>query len=145
MLSSSSQRRICSSVISLRHALTFKLGYLKFSRWRELTLDRMCEQLHARRRRPQTKDMVKHLRIYGRVQGVFFRETMRRQAEKLGVTGWVCNCFDMSVEAMVQGTPEAVDAIIAWAQQGPETSQVERVEIMEGKGSFARFEILRTR
>ncbi len=89
--------------------------------------------------------VVKHLRIYGMVQGVFFRETMRRQAEKLGVTGWVCNCFDMSVEAMVQGSPEALDAIIAWAQHGPETAQVESVEIEEGEGNFTRFEILRSR
>ena len=89
--------------------------------------------------------MIKHLRIHGRVQGVFFREMMRREAEKLGVSGWVCNRFDMSVEAMVQGTPEAVDAIIAWAQQGPETARVERVDIEEGKGNFVRFEILRSR
>ena len=89
--------------------------------------------------------MVKHLRIHGMVQGVFFRETMRRQAEKLGVTGWVCNCFDMSVEAMVQGTPEALDAIIEWAHHGPKTAQVERVEIDEGEGNFTRFEILRGR
>ncbi len=89
--------------------------------------------------------MVKHLRIHGLVQGVFFRETMRRQAEKLSITGWVCNCFDMSVEAMVQGTPEALDAIIAWAHHGPETAQVERVEIDDGEGNFTRFEILRSR
>jgi len=89
--------------------------------------------------------VVKHLRIYGMVQGVFFRETMRRQAEKLGVTGWVCNCFDMSVEAMVQGTPEALDAIIAWVQHGPHTARVESVEIEEGEGNFTRFEILRSR
>ena len=89
--------------------------------------------------------MVKHLRIHGLVQGVFFRETMRRQAEKLGVTGWVCNCFDMSVEAMVQGTPEALDAIIEWVHHGPETAQVDRVEIDEGKGNFTRFEIIRSR
>lgn len=89
--------------------------------------------------------MVKHLRIHGLVQGVFFRETMRRQAEKLRVTGWVCNCIDMSVEAMVQGTPEALDTIIAWAHHGPETAQVERVEIDDGEGNFTRFEIMRSR
>ena len=85
------------------------------------------------------------MRIHGMVQGVFFRETMRRQAEKLGVTGWVCNCFDMSVEAMVQGTPEALDAIIEWTHHGPQTAQVERVEIDEGEGNFTRFEIIRSR
>ena len=89
--------------------------------------------------------MVKHLRIHGLVQGVFFRETLRRQAERFGVTGWVRNCSDMSVEAMVQGTPEALDAIIAWARHGPETAQVEHVEINEGEGNFTRFEIVRSR
>ena len=87
--------------------------------------------------------MVKHLRIHGQVQGVFFRETMRRQAEKFGVTGWVRNCSDLSVEAMVEGTPEAVDALIAWAHHGPDTAQVERVEVGKGEGNFARFEIVR--
>ena len=89
--------------------------------------------------------MVKHLRIHGLVQGVFFRETMRRQAEMLGVTGWVCNCFDMSVEAMVQGNPEALHAIIEWVHRGPDRAQVERVEIDEGEGNFTRFEIIRSR
>jgi acylphosphatase len=50
----------------------------------------------------------------------------------------------MSVEAMVQGTPEALDAIIAWAQHGPDTARVESVEIEEGEGNFTRFEILRS-
>ena len=89
--------------------------------------------------------MVKHLRIRGRVQGVFYRESMYRKARELNVTGWVRNCSDMNVEAMVQGTPDALDAIIAWAQHGPETARVEGVEIDEGEGNFTRFEILRTR
>ncbi|HYA21308.1 MAG TPA: acylphosphatase [Burkholderiales bacterium] len=105
----------------------------------------MLDQLRARRLRLQTRKMVKHLRIHGRVQGVFFRETMRRQAEMLGITGWVRNCFDMSVEAMLQGTPEALDTIIAWAHHGPESAQVERLEIKESEGNFTGFEILRTR
>jgi acylphosphatase len=46
---------------------------------------------------------------------------------------------------MVQGTPEALDAIIAWAQHGPDTARVEGVEIEEGEGNFTRFEILRSR
>ncbi|MGH8743603.1 MAG: acylphosphatase [Burkholderiales bacterium] len=87
--------------------------------------------------------IVKHLRIHGLVQGVFFREALRRQAEKFGVTGWVRNCSDLSVETMLQGTPEAVDALIAWSRHGPDTAQVERVEIEEGKGKFSSFEIVR--
>ena len=89
--------------------------------------------------------MVRHLRIRGLVQGVFYRESMYRKASELNVTGWVRNCSDMNVEAMVQGTPEALDAIIAWAQHGPDTARVESVEIEEGEGNFTRFEILRSR
>ncbi|HXZ95652.1 MAG TPA: acylphosphatase [Burkholderiales bacterium] len=89
--------------------------------------------------------VTKHLRIHGRVQGVFFRDSMRHRAEMLGVTGWVRNCFDMSVEAMVQGAPEALDAIIDWAHRGPESARVERVDVEDGNGNFTRFEVLRTR
>ena len=85
------------------------------------------------------------MRIRGRVQGVFYRESMYRKASELNVTGWVRNCSDMSVEAMVQGTPEALDALIAWARHGPETARVKGVEIDEGEGNFTRFEILRNR
>ncbi len=53
------------------------------------------------------------LQILGRVQGVWFRESMRHEAERLGVTGWVCNSDDGSVNAMVQGSNEAVDTLLA--------------------------------
>ncbi len=77
----------------------------------------------------------KHLRITGVVQGVWFRESMRQQAEQLGVNGWVRNCGDGSVEAVVCGAPEAVDAIIAWAQRGPPHAQVANVEISEAEAA----------
>ena len=60
-----------------------------------------------------------HLLIQGRVQGVWFRESMRREAERLGVTGWVRNAPDGSVEAVVQGSADAVDALIEWAHTRP--------------------------
>jgi len=71
---------------------------------------------------------ARRLVIRGWVQGVWFRESMRREAEALGVAGWVRNRTDGTVEALVEGTPEAVDAIVRWAHRGPETAEVIAVE-----------------
>ena len=85
-----------------------------------------------------------HLRIYGNVQGVFFRESMCRKAQQLGITGWVRNCRDGTVEAMIQGAPEAVNTMIAWARIGPELAQVEGLEVSTGSGEYTDFEKLDT-
>lgn len=74
------------------------------------------------------------------MQGVWFRESMRYQAETLGVTGWVRNRRDGTVEAMVQGEEDAVRAIIAWAHRGPDAAQVDEVAEEEGFGDYATFE-----
>jgi acylphosphatase len=83
---------------------------------------------------------TQHLLIEGRVQGVWFRESMRREAERLGVTGWVRNTPDGAVEAVVQGSDEAVDALLAWAHRGPPQARVDHVEIGEADGRFSGFE-----
>ncbi|MEM0475137.1 MAG: acylphosphatase [Zestosphaera sp.] len=70
-----------------------------------------------------------HLRIYGLVQGVFFRSTMRDVALRLGVAGWVRNLPDGSVEAVVEGVPARVEELIKWARRGPPTAVVEKVEV----------------
>lgn len=88
--------------------------------------------------------MVKHLKISGRVQGVGFRHHMCRVANELGVTGWVRNRRDGSVEAMVAGAPDAVEKIIAWARRGPGHAMVTAVEINESSGSYERFDMLPT-
>jgi acylphosphatase len=72
--------------------------------------------------------MATHLLITGTVQGVGFREFMRREAEVLGVTGWVRNRRDGSVEALVQGDPEAVRKVIEWAHRGPRSARVSGVK-----------------
>jgi len=88
--------------------------------------------------------IAKNLRISGRVQGVGFRFYMERKARELNVTGWVRNCRDGSVEAMVRGTPEAVDAMIACARRGPSSAMVSDVRITEGSGDYADFSLLPT-
>jgi acylphosphatase len=80
--------------------------------------------------------------IHGRVQGVFFRDSMQREAQHLKVSGWVRNRSDGTVEAAVQGEPAAVDAIVRWAQRGPQHAQVERIEIEPDVGSYANFEVV---
>ena len=72
--------------------------------------------------------VCQRLRIYGIVQGVFFRASMQEKARCLGITGWVRNREDSTVEAVVQGTADAIEEIIVWAKIGPAQAQVERVE-----------------
>lgn len=86
--------------------------------------------------------VTRQLRIIGRVQGVWYRESMRLEAERLGVTGWVRNRRDGSVEAVVQGSPAAVDAIVEWARRGPELARVTDLQISDADGSFSNFEKL---
>lgn len=84
------------------------------------------------------------LRIGGRVQGVGFRDALGREAERLGVTGWVRNRADGDVEAVVQGGDAALAALTAWARRGPPAARVERVDsgapAPEHARDYARFE-----
>ena len=83
-----------------------------------------------------------HLVIHGRVQGVYFRDSMRREAQRVGIAGWVRNRIDGLVEAAVQGESADVDAIVYWTHRGPESAHVERVEIELDSGSYTNFEII---
>jgi acylphosphatase len=87
-----------------------------------------------------TEAVTRRMVARGRVQGVWFRESMRREAERLGITGWVRNRLDGSVEAVVQGSPSAVDQIIAWARRGPEAAEVKSLEVSEAEGAYRNFE-----
>ena len=79
------------------------------------------------------------LRIHGRVQGVWFRESMRLEAERLNVAGWVRNTADGAVEAVIQGPAEAVETLIEWARSGPPLARVDRVEVNEAQGQYSGF------
>ena len=78
--------------------------------------------------------------VHGRVQGVFFRDSTRREADRLGVAGWVRNRDDGAVELHAEGPPDAVDALLAFARSGPPRADVERVDVddaqAEGLGGF---------
>jgi acylphosphatase len=89
----------------------------------------------------ENPDVAKHLRISGSVQGVGFRYSMAEEAGRVGATGWVRNRRDGSVEAVVDGDKDAVEAILAWARRGPPSARVTGVRIQEIPGSFERFEM----
>jgi acylphosphatase len=86
--------------------------------------------------------VAKHLIISGRVQGVGYRASMIDEARRLGVTGWVRNRRDGTVEAVVDGDEQAVEAIVAWARRGPPGARVSGVAVEETSGTFAGFDWL---
>ena len=88
--------------------------------------------------------ITRHLAISGRVQGVGYRFYTQRKARELGVTGWVRNRRDGSVEAVVQGEAELVDAMIAWARRGPPSAVVAEIRVAEATGDYSTFETLPT-
>lgn len=67
--------------------------------------------------------------VTGRVQGVFFRDSARREAAARHVSGWVRNRADGSVEAVFEGPPDAVEAMVSWARRGPRDAWVDTVEV----------------
>jgi acylphosphatase len=83
---------------------------------------------------PRVSDPVaKRVVVHGSVQGVFFRDTTRRKAEQRGVRGWVRNVDDGTVEALFEGEPDAVDAMVAFASEGPRGADVERVDVSDAQ------------
>jgi acylphosphatase len=73
----------------------------------------------------------KRVIVHGRVQGVFFRDATRRLAEQHGITGSVRNTTDGTVEAVFEGSPDAVEKLVEFCEEGPRGAAVERVEVYE--------------
>ena len=84
-----------------------------------------------------------HLKIYGDVQGVFFRANTQSAASKIGVSGWVRNLPDGSVEVLAEGEKEKLEKLLRWCRHGPASATVERIEEgwSEGKKEFSDFEV----
>jgi acylphosphatase len=74
----------------------------------------------------------KQIRITGKVQGVFFRNSTRQKARQLGITGWVRNEADGTVLAEIEGFPQAVKQMEIWLHKGPERAEVRELIIDEG-------------
>ena len=86
-----------------------------------------------------------HLKIQGRVQGVYFRAAAVDQARRLELTGWVMNCYDGSVEAVAEGIRAKLEELVRWYHQGPPGAVVKQVHAKWEKASneFQEFRIKR--
>jgi acylphosphatase len=69
--------------------------------------------------------------VDGRVQGVFFRDSCRREAVVAGVAGWARNLGDGRVEVVAEGAPEAVERLVAWCRRGPSRAVVTGVQVSD--------------
>lgn len=84
----------------------------------------------------------RRLVVHGTVQGVGYRWSLSREASRLGVAGWVRNRPDGTVEAVAEGTDDAVAALVAWCRSGPDGAQVTGVDVTdEALEGLSRFEI----
>ncbi len=87
---------------------------------------------------------MKHYNIIitGQVQGVFYRDSARRVAEKLGLTGQASNQPDGSVLIEAEGEASAIDQLVAWCKEGPKHAQVENVQVSQGEiKGYRKFEV----
>jgi acylphosphatase len=93
--------------------------------WRQLTAGTLAPE------RVTDQPVAVCLRVRGRVQGVFFRDSARREAQRRGVAGWAANRRDGSVEMVLEGPPAAVFEVVEWSRHGPRSAHVTGVEVDE--------------
>ncbi|MBM3257858.1 MAG: acylphosphatase [Candidatus Nealsonbacteria bacterium] len=84
-----------------------------------------------------------HVFVSGRVQGVFYRDTCKKKAEKLGVSGWIKNLRDSRVEGVFEGDRENVDKMVNWARKGPIWAKIDDFSVVwdNYQAEFKGFEI----
>ena len=84
-----------------------------------------------------------HVQVSGQVQGVFFRDATRQEAESLGLSGWVSNMPDGRVEAVFEGDSDSVRRMVQWCEEGPNQADVEDVDVSyeEAEGGMSGFEV----
>ena len=75
--------------------------------------------------------MRRRVLVHGRVQGVFFRDSLRRLADRNGVSGWARNTLEGAVEAVFEGEPDAVERLVSFAHTGPPQAHVDAVDVHE--------------
>lgn len=90
-----------------------------------------------------TDQLRAHVVVHGLVQGVWFRASTKDEADRVGVTGWVRNLPDGSVEAVFEGMKKSVEAIVGWCHRGPAGATVDKVDIVWEPYSreFGHFEV----
>jgi acylphosphatase len=84
-----------------------------------------------------------HVRVHGRVQGVYYRATAQEEAQRLGLVGWVRNRADGTVEAVAEGEDAVVESFLVWCRRGPERAHVDDVEVerLEPLGTEKEFTV----
>ena len=84
-----------------------------------------------------------HIRVYGRVQGVFFRAYAQEEATRLGLKGWVKNTHDSGVEVLAEGDRRALENLVSWCRHGPPSARVSSIdtEWLSATGEFSGFHI----
>lgn len=86
--------------------------------------------------------IARRVRVSGRVQGVFFRQSALERARSRAVSGWVRNCADGSVEAWFEGPEEGVASMVEWCRRGPRGAEVERIDVEDvDPASLAGFDV----
>jgi acylphosphatase len=91
----------------------------------------MCRTGMGFNRRVADDRIRRRVTVQGRVQGVFFRDSVRRRAQSHRVDGWVCNRSDGTVEAVFEGSPDDVERLVDYAKAGPRQAEVESVDVRE--------------